>query len=159
MQHASAINARCEFFVGREDLLSTLDSWCHQTSKYLLGVVHGGPGTGKSSLVAQFCRRLERKYERSLQKVLVLTHVVGATPASQSLRATLRRFCSELLLHMELQDQAVPEHIDELMALFGMLLDRARNHIFIIIDAVNQVWFCLMLLLKITMKLGAQNVR
>ena len=57
----------------------------------------GDPGSGKSALLAKFCRELASQLSTlNPQHSTVLPHFIGASTGSTDLRRTLRRLCHEL---------------------------------------------------------------
>lgn len=130
------VASRSDGFIGRSALLEQLHAWA-AGSDGVLGVVWGVPGSGKSAVLAQFCSQLLQQHRPD---TMVIVHVVGATPASQSLRACLRRICMEVLVGLK-REESVPENIEDLKAFFVKLLeDRLGGKgLILVIDAINQV--------------------
>ena len=150
VQHIAAINARNEFFIGRQDVLDSLISLVYSKatirekfpSGLALAVVWGKAGCGKSALMARFCKTLQSPKRdgdsAARDDDFILYHIVGATPASQSLRGLLRRLCQELMVAAK-TESALPESIEGLCESFGRLLSTFSRRVIIVIDAVNQV--------------------
>ncbi len=133
--HALFMADRTRRFVGRREVLDRLHTFCEQRDSAPLLVVTGDPGCGKSALLARFSEEIMHRHP----DWLVISHFVGASPASTSLRQTLRRFCTQLNRTAG-ADEAAPEDIRELTKLFPELLTKAaaQRQILIILDAANQ---------------------
>jgi hypothetical protein len=127
---------RTRRFVGRRTLLDRIHQFCRRDDDPPLLVVTGEPGCGKSALTA----RLTEEVTQTHPDWLVLSHFVGASPASASLRQTLYRFCRRLTLALGSSAES-PQDLKELLRLFPELLAAAaaQRKVLIIIDAVNQL--------------------
>lgn len=127
---------RTRRFVGRQDILRTMHKFAEKDSEPRLMVITGEPGCGKSALMARFTEEVIH----CRPDWLILSHFVGASQSSTSLRMTLRRFCTHLNRALGSTDE-VPEDFRELVLLFPQLLETAakEHHILVVIDAVNQM--------------------
>eukprot|EP00052_Salpingoeca_macrocollata_P020307 m.170390 g.170390 ORF g.170390 m.170390 type:complete len:1854 (-) comp21223_c1_seq1:109-5670(-) len=140
VQHSSLVLERCEKFLGRKPILQHLHEYVERKGEKPLLVVWGRPGCGKSALMAQFCKELQAKSNQS-KSAFLLYHIVGVTAESQSLRATLQRFCEEFSLALG-HTKTIPAQCDELRVLFAELLGemgRKFSSVALVIDAVNQM--------------------
>lgn len=86
-QHGAAVVRLARGFVGREEELGKLDAHLASDGPPLL--VLGAPGLGKTALLCEWVRRLREKHARS--DLLVLTHIVEATPGSADTKRMTRR--------------------------------------------------------------------
>jgi len=103
-------------------------------------VLVGEPGSGKSAMLSKFTRDYRAKHRDHL----VVTHFVGASPASTNVRQLLRRLWHELIQGAGLAGgelDAIPDDWDKLRAAIPDVLRRAgeARHVVLVIDAVNQL--------------------
>jgi hypothetical protein len=100
--------------------------------------VTGYPGSGKSALLGQFCRKYSGRSAHP--DALVIPHFVGASPGSTDVRRVLRRLCHELAAGAGLEDR-IPEQYERLRRTFQDFLERAARtrHVVIVIDAIDQL--------------------
>jgi len=127
---------RTRRFVGRAGILMRMHNFVEEDSDPRLMVITGEPGCGKSALMARFTENIIRSHP----DWLILSHFVGASPSSASLRRTLRRFYIQLGRALGVEEE-VPEEYKELAQLFPELLQRASetHQVLLIIDALNQL--------------------
>lgn len=126
---------RTRRFVGRSDILKTMWAFVEEEAEPRLMVITGEPGCGKSALMARFAEEVIHSHP----DWLVLSHFVGASPSSTSLRRTLRRLCAQLNRALGIEE-AVPEDYKELAQVFPELLQRVSetSRLILIMDALNQ---------------------
>jgi WD40 repeat protein len=126
---------RTRRFVGRGDILKRMHAFVEEDSESGVMAVIGEPGCGKSALMARFAEQVIRRHP----DWLILSHFVGASPSSTSLRRSLRRVCAELYRALGVTAE-VPEDYKELTQLFPELLRRTgeKRRILLIFDALNQ---------------------
>jgi len=154
---------RTRRFVGRSDVLKNMHGFVEKDSEPRLMVVTGEPGCGKSALMARFTEEVIHHHP----DWLILSHFVGASPSSTSLRLTLRRLCTQLYQSCDFETQkrnklititgndeqarlmreavekefAVPDEYQQLATTLHGFLEKAasQREILIIMDAVNQL--------------------
>ena len=133
--HELFIADRTRWFVGRSDILRRMHTIVEDESDPRLMVITGEPGCGKSALIARFTEEVSHNHP----DWLILSHFVGASPSSTSLRRTLRRLCAQLNRVLGAAEE-VPEEYKELAQLFPELLQRASEtrRVLLVIDALNQ---------------------
>ena len=133
--HELFMAGRTRRFVGRSNILKRMQTFVEDDADPRLMVITGEPGCGKSALMARFTEEVIREHP----DWLILSHFVGASPSSASLRRTLRRLCSQLNRALGVEEE-VPEEYKELAQLFPELLRRASEtrHILLVIDALDQ---------------------
>ncbi|MFI5458011.1 MAG: DUF4062 domain-containing protein [Isosphaerales bacterium] len=85
------IHSRLGVYVGRETLYHDLEIYADGSSKGPC-LLTGPGGSGKSAALAKFVT----DYQKSHDDVVVISHFIGASPRSASLRDTLERLCREL---------------------------------------------------------------
>ena len=99
-------------------------------------VLTGDPGSGKSALLAHFCRHSTLNPQLS---TLLIPHFIGASTGSTDLRRTLRRLCHELARAAG-NTETLPLDIKDLITHFQKLLAEAagRRRVILVFDALNQ---------------------
>jgi hypothetical protein len=127
---------RTRRFVGRSDILIKMHNFVEKDTDPRLMVITGESGCGKSALMARFTEKIIQSHP----DWLILSHFVGASPSSTSLRQTLKRFCTILNRAVGVET-AVPEDYKELAQLFPDLLQKAsvNRRVLLVIDALNQM--------------------
>ncbi|MFC1892852.1 DUF4062 domain-containing protein [Chloroflexota bacterium] len=133
--HELFMEDRTRRFVGRSHILKRMHAFVDEDSDSRLMVITGEPGSGKSALISRFTEEVNRCHP----DWLILSHFVGASPSSTSLRRTLRGLCAQLNRVLGSEEE-VPEEYKELAQLFPELLQKASEtrRTLIIIDALNQ---------------------
>jgi len=107
----------------------------HAESEELPLVVTGGPGAGKSALLAYWADR----YRREHPDAFVITHYIGATSSGGDHRALLRRIMAEIKDRYDL-DEAVPISAEEIDSALPFWLGHVqREKLILVIDALNQL--------------------
>ncbi|MBI2837255.1 MAG: DUF4062 domain-containing protein [Acidobacteria bacterium] len=134
--HELFIADRTRRFVGRRELLDRMRAFCEMGDQPSVLAITGEPGCGKSALMARFAEETTRRRP----DWLIISHFVGASPASTNLRRMLRRFCTQLSRALGSAEE-VPEDIEELLTLFTELLSNVPENrpVLVIIDALNQL--------------------
>ena len=137
------IEERSERFVlgSREGVFKELIAHaCSSVSNGYFGVI-GSSGSGKSAFLAYSYRTLTSSPNLlSAEKMLVIGHFVGSSPASTDLRLTLRRLCHELKTACPQITADIPEEFEGLRFCFARFLSQAAKfqHVVILLDAINQ---------------------
>jgi WD40 repeat protein len=136
-QMEAFIEERTEHYVtgSRDGVLRRMQKFADAIGLPNILVLTGEPGSGKSALLAKFCRSLPVSASPSL----LVSHFVGASVGSTDLRRTLRRLCNELAKAAE-NTEPLPLDIKELIAHFQKLLAEAagRLRVILVFDALNQ---------------------
>ena len=105
-------------------------------------VLVGEPGSGKSSILAQFYRGFEElcPKEPGAESPLLFGHFVGAGPNSTNVRSLLRRFCYQLSKSAGIELE-IPEDYSKIKDLFRQILQRVaeKRPVVILIDGLNQL--------------------
>jgi len=156
------MESRVGSFQGRDFALQRL---CNLvlSSKSDVVVVHGKPGSGKSSIMAKFVQNMSSQSSTTL-----VFHFVGATSGSVTLPRVLQRLCQEIMKQMALPNTATSTPVeslsmarrrlaelshdssialandpDKLFAIFQKLLTMLAplltSKLVIVIDALNQL--------------------
>ena len=136
----SFIENRTMLFIGRTALLDRLSEYAASGERKILAV-YGEPGSGKSALLAQFCRKLAAAPDSAAPattSTFVIPHFVGASPESTSLASMLARLCGELCGRFGLKNE-IPSDVNKLRDLFLSCLTRASERTVILIDGLNQL--------------------
>jgi len=134
--HEQFMVERTRRFVGRRELLERMHDFCERDKGPSLLVIAGEPGCGKSALMARFTEEALHRYPDRF----ILSHFIGASPSSASLRHMMRRLSTHLS-RTGGNAETAPEDIKELLRLFPELLKTVgeKRPVLIIIDAVNQL--------------------
>ena len=132
------IEERVQRFVlgSRESVLKELLAHANSTGGNGYACLTGAAGSGKSALLAKFCQLSTLNLQPS---TILITHFVGASPASTDVRRTLRRLCHELVTGAGLTAQ-IPEDPEKLRVAFAEILQQAsaQKRVVILLDAINQ---------------------
>jgi nephrocystin-3 len=118
-----------ELFIALERFATGLD----RNDERLL-VVHGGSGSGKSALLANWSQHLRRVRP----DIFVVEHYVGAGASTTSNVDAIRHIVSEIVARFGLGD-AVPSDAEAVANDFPIWLARVPIEIVIIIDALDQL--------------------
>ena len=99
-------------------------------------VVMGEPGSGKSTVLAARVRQLSEE----MPDARVLSHFIGASPASATLENMLRRLAEELLRILG-QERILPSDVGELGRTLAELLRDSvrRQRTILVVDGINQL--------------------
>ena len=131
------IEQRTSFFVlgSRQKQLDRLTEFCEGSGEPNVMVLTGEPGSGKSALLAHFCR----EYADTHPDDTVVAHFVGAGPRSTNVRDMLLRLCEQLATASGTETDAGGAY-DEVVTHFAPALAEARGkRVVIILDALNQL--------------------
>ena len=133
-EHQAFAASRAGVYIGRPDYFGRLDA--HASGDGLPLVVVGESGSGKSALLANWAIR----YRAAHPSELVLTHFIGATPASTDWASMVRRIIGELKGRFDLPIE-IPEKPDELRTAFAKALHTAaaKGRVILVLDALNQL--------------------
>ncbi len=133
-EHQAFAASRAGVYVGRLDYFSRLDA--HASGDGLPLMVVGESGSGKSALLANWAIRFRAAHPGDL----VLTHFVGATPASTDWASMVRRITGELKARFDLPLE-LPDKPDELRVAFANALHMAaaKGRVVLVLDALNQL--------------------
>ena len=134
LEHEAFAASRAGVYVGRPEYFETLDA--HAQSEGPPLVVTGESGAGKSALLANWA--LQRRETHPDE--LLLTHFVGASPASSDWAGMLRRLMGELQQRFEIEVE-IPDSPEALRPAFANLLHMAaaRGRLVLLIDALDQL--------------------
>lgn len=144
--HVHFVEDRSRGFIGRQAMLADMTVFADDPARgdSLPLVIHGTPGSGKTSMICSFAKC----YAETHPEVVTLVHVVSASPSSTDVREMLLRLSRELVDRFTLLDwredvlvenQAVKEAFLTVLAKAGEEARREGTHVIIIIDAVNQL--------------------
>jgi hypothetical protein len=149
--HYQYAQEQCELFAGRKDIMTvalkqiqewTLSEITFQTR--LAGVstsIVGGPGMGKSALMAALAQELRQLEQEKTLKGLVASPVVsrfcGLTPESMNGFSVVYSICLELHGHLDITDRLVPmEYTGVVQCLHGLLKEFS---VILLIDGLDQL--------------------
>ncbi len=132
--HEAFARSRAQLYIGGEQYYPQVDA--HMRASRLPLLVLGESGSGKSALLANWAL----KYQAEHPGELVLTHFIGASPASADLAAMLRRLMTELKQRFDLPGE-VPTDEQKLSAAFPNWLSMAaaKGSFTLVLDALNQL--------------------
>ena len=131
-EHEAFARSRAGVYIGRPEYFSRLDAHAARDGTPL--VVIGDSGSGKSALLANWAIR----YRAGHADELVLTHFIGASPASTDWASMVRRLIGELNARFNLAID-MPEGPEALRLAFANALHMAaaRGRVVLVIDALN----------------------
>ncbi len=138
------IEGRVERYIvgSREPVFRALVAHADGTDGNAVLCLVGEPGSGKSALLGRFYRDCADATEgaSALPGRVIISHFVGASTSSTSLRQMLRRLCHELARTADIRDE-IPDDDESLRETLPKFLETAAaaRHIVILIDAINQL--------------------
>ncbi|REK32855.1 MAG: DUF4062 domain-containing protein [Planctomycetota bacterium] len=133
--HERFMESRLRVYVGRQALLDELTEFAEGDGEQPC-LVTGPSGSGKSAAMAKFAD----VYAARRSDATVISHFIGASPASTSLRQTLHRLCSELKAACGFEDD-VPPDTNSLITTFRQFVTQVPEdrRAILIVDALNQL--------------------
>ncbi len=147
--HEAFASTRRRAYVENPKILSRLDRYAEDgewregegsgvaegTRRILPLVITGESGSGKSALLAHWSNRYQGEHPGSI----IITHYVGATPASTDQPGLLRRIMGEIRELAELAEQ-LPADPDQIVRQFPEWLAYTRDReLVLVIDGLNQL--------------------
>ncbi|XP_070563916.1 TPR repeat-containing protein DDB_G0287407-like [Ptychodera flava] len=140
--HESFMKSRCVMVLGRDSILQQIEDYVVGVAEDKAFVLLGGPGVGKSSLMA---RTADVACSKAITKEIpgggdkgwyVFYHFVGAIPGSTDLEKCLKRLLKEI---GAVTDNTMPTDLESTCQLVGSALTNTNTRpTIIVIDAVNQ---------------------
>jgi nephrocystin-3 len=144
--HDAFMHNRAASLIGREDFLKHLHDYVSNPPSEVPLVLLGGPGLGKTSLMAKAAEHTVSLSNQGLLPVpslfegmswKVFYHFVGATPNSTDIETLLNRIIKTLGL---LSTENMPRDFDSACQfVHGALVNDNTNPLIIFIDAMNQL--------------------
>jgi len=127
---------RAEVFVGRVEILNTIQDYIRKADKHPLAV-YGESGTGKSALMAYSLQQTHEKHPEAE----VIFRFIGATPESSDGRALLESLCRQISLAYGEDESSIPSDYKELVEEFPkrLALATAEKSLIIFLDALDQL--------------------
>jgi NACHT domain- and WD repeat-containing protein len=127
---------RCKGFLGRQDVLTTLESSLAGARTTPLLLV-GAPGSGKTAVLAEMARRLQARNDG----LDVMVRFIGATPRSTEVRTLVQDFTIALRQRRGVGEASPPQGTDAAVAAFREELDQPRPErgIVLVIDGLDQL--------------------
>jgi len=129
---------RTRLFIGREDILNSLEEYIHNDTISKALMLVGEPGSGKSALMAMAAKILREKYP----DCFTLSRYVGASPTSMDIYKLLRNINEEIASHCSVDiDETRLENFEKLSEYFREMLYTAatKGKLVLYIDALNQL--------------------
>ena len=124
------IELRSQSYVGKSDLLSTIDHAISIVGAPNIHFISGADGSGKSSLFS----KLIMLKEESEQTIHILAHSCGISPKSKSIEDMLKRWIRELSQKQGLSDpSSFIKSYSELRETFHMLVNIVAKEVNILI--------------------------
>ena len=132
--HTAFAEERIKVFIGREDVLSEIDSYIHTGEPHPL-VIWGASGSGKTALIA---RAVEGAKTATGD---VICRFIGATPEPSNIRALLESLCQQITRQYDPQDKKIPTEYKDLIQDFPkrLALARPEKPLVIFLDALDQL--------------------
>ena len=128
--HSEFTAQHTERFVGREDMLQQIESWCIGDNSQPL-IIAGVSGSGKTALMAKATERMQV----TRPDALIIRRFIGATPGSTEVRTLLSGLC------IELGEGELPAEVSQLSREFEKRLEAAAatRPVLVFIDALDQL--------------------
>uniref|UniRef100_A0A1I8JC45 NACHT domain-containing protein n=1 Tax=Macrostomum lignano TaxID=282301 RepID=A0A1I8JC45_9PLAT len=145
LQHSHQCVNYVSQFQGREDTIGTVRDYIVGPSRRPL-VIHGCSGCGKTSVLAR-AGNLARQWlpETERDSALVLVRFLGTSPATSSIRQTLKSLCEQMVVFMGQSESEMLQYVDdfrELVEAFYQIaetLAQQGRRILIFLDSVDQL--------------------
>ncbi|MDD2737079.1 MAG: DUF4062 domain-containing protein [Desulfuromonadaceae bacterium] len=133
--HEQFIERRTRVYVRRKSLRNQLADYVKADITQTC-LVTGSSGSGKSALLARFVGI----WKRARNNEIVITHCIGASPRSTSLREMLRHLCMELKDALKLGDE-IKQDVRELSDQFRDIIEKVPTEcrVVLVLDALNQL--------------------
>lgn len=142
LAHLQFASEKCANFVSRDSIVDQVEKQvCQQAkdsdSKNHVVILHGEPGSGKTSVMAQLVKLAPKWLGES---AVIIPRFIGATSCCLTLRDALESICMQILEVYELEDppmKSIPGNFDKLTTYFRQLiekLDAGQRPILIAID-------------------------
>ncbi|XP_063776767.1 uncharacterized protein LOC134922808 isoform X2 [Pseudophryne corroboree] len=136
LEHAKHCHILVNSFMGRESLLLELRDRMRSADKHLV-ILHGGPGSGKSAVIAKVAASVAQWLTGDLR---VVTRFIGATGESRNIRLLLQSLCYQIADIYSLQIQ-FSENLKGLVNEFSTMLELAneRQPLVITLDGIDEL--------------------
>ncbi|MCD4750458.1 MAG: DUF4062 domain-containing protein [Thermoanaerobaculales bacterium] len=133
--HLRLVEQKLRVHVGRDLVHRQLLTYIGSKDQRAL-LLTGGPGSGKSAVLARLCHHIEE----SVEATTVIPHFVGASPASTDLRLSLKRLAGTLNSVCGF-DLELPEEVPELLRTLraGLSQVPVESKIVIVVDGLDQL--------------------
>ena len=134
--HAEFGMDRTPFFIGRTDILDTIDSYIRGTDHHPM-IVYGASGSGKTALMAKTIQSLKKK----TSCFEYIFRFIGATPESSVIRSLLESLCRQLYRCYARNEYTFPSEFNDLVQDFfkGLALASKEKPLVIFLDALDQL--------------------
>jgi tetratricopeptide (TPR) repeat protein len=133
----SYARSRGSIYIGGDKYFNQIESFLHSADRLL--IVDGISGSGKTSLLANWCLNTDQKEK----ELVIYSHFIGATENSTNWRQMLSRLIHYIGKYLALP-VTVPDDADSLRSEFKKMLANinsksGKNKIVFVIDALNQL--------------------
>jgi len=127
---------RAKFFIGRVNILQTIDDYIKGANPHPLAVF-GESGSGKSALMA----RAVEQTRNGPQNAEIIFRFIGATPNSSDGRALLESLSHQISRCYEVDESNIPTDYKELVSEFQKRLTLAtgKKPLILFLDALDQL--------------------
>eukprot|EP00736_Rhodelphis_marinus_P009553 Rmarinus@m.20301 len=136
-------NISCRRFMsgvyGREKELERIAKYLKSNDKFPL-VIHGEPGSGKTSLLARAVKDCRRKHSRSSY---IIVRFIGTTKESTSCRKLLANLCKHILTNFDQEEASLPKMPYKPLVKFFhskvLRLAKSDRRIILFLDSLDQM--------------------
>lgn len=134
--HTRFSSERCHIFVGRVDMLASIQAHTIGNRLTPLAVI-GPPGSGKSALLARAALELRAVFPTGC----VVERYIGATPTSSNVRSLLASVCAQICRSYAVEESHFFSEYRELAQEFSrcMAMASAEHPLIIVLDALDQL--------------------
>lgn len=137
-QHRTFAKERARNFVGRTELLETINAYIAHQGKTSPLIVHGDGGSGKSALMA---KAYQQALDGAVGQTVLLARFIGGVPGTESLMTLVSELVADIQAAYGQPDPQPPEGIKMAREAFEAALQgvTAERPLVLFLDALDQL--------------------